>query len=73
MKGENALKKEVDAASVKRIETDENVGLTAEQVRERIQGGLANTPVKPPSKSVGAIIASNVFTYFNFRFIYCML
>ena len=68
MKGENALKKEVDAASVKRIEADENVGLTAEQVRERIQGGLANTPVKPPSKSVGAIIASNVFTYFNFIF-----
>ncbi|MBQ4247042.1 MAG: HAD-IC family P-type ATPase, partial [Ruminococcus sp.] len=68
MKGENALKKEVDTVSVKRIEADENVGLTAEQVRERIQGGLANTPVKPPSKSVGAIIASNVFTYFNFIF-----
>ena len=54
--------------SVERIEPAADFGLTAEQVSERINAGMANTPVKPPSKSVGMIIASNVFTYFNFIF-----
>lgn len=43
-------------------------GLDARQVKERVRGGCANTPVNPPSKTVGQIICSNVFTYFNLIF-----
>ena len=58
----------IDPASVERLKPDAQTGLTSQQVEQRIQAGMANTPVKPPSKSIGAIIASNVFTYFNFIF-----
>lgn len=40
-------------------------GLTEAEAAERKAGGLVNTPVKPPSKSVPQIVFSNVFTYFN--------
>ena len=43
-------------------------GLTAEQAEERTRLGYANTPVSSPGKSVGQIIFSNVFTYFNLIF-----
>lgn len=60
--------KAISREQVTRLEASAETGLTAEQVQQRIAAGMANTPVKPPSKSVGAIIASNVFTYFNFIF-----
>lgn len=60
--------KAISPEQVTRLEASAETGLTAEQVQQRIASGMANTPVKPPSKSVGAIIASNVFTYFNFIF-----
>ena len=67
---ETDLKKQpIATADVQRLEPSADIGLTAEQVQQRIAAGLANTPVKPPSKSLGAIIASNVFTYFNFIFV----
>lgn len=59
----------IDPASVERLTPDADIGLTSQQVEQRIAAGMANTPVKPPSKSIGAIIASNVFTYFNFIFV----
>ena len=40
-------------------------GLSEAEAAERKAGGLVNTPVKPPSKSVPQIVFSNVFTYFN--------
>ena len=43
-------------------------GLTAEEVAERRRAGQTNEPVAPASKSLKEIIASNVFTYFNFVF-----
>ena len=43
-------------------------GLSAQEVASRISQGKANTPVEPPSKSIGQIIFSNVFTYFNLIF-----
>ncbi len=61
-------KNTISPDSVTRLEPSADMGLTDEQVRQRIDAGLANTPVKPPSKSIGAIIASNVLTYFNFIF-----
>ncbi len=50
--------------------TDEiiNKGLTTQEVEHLTQMGLANEAVKNQSKSVGQIIASNLFTYFNLIF-----
>ncbi len=44
------------------------IGLTNEEVEERVKAGLINSEVKPPSKSIPQIIFSNLFTYFNFIF-----
>ena len=44
------------------------MGLTEEQVRERIRAGYVNTPVEPPTKTVRQIVLSNVLTYFNIIF-----
>ncbi len=52
-----------------RIFVEPDSGLTAEQVRLRTEAGYDNTPANPPSKSVGDIIADNVFTYFNLIFL----
>jgi cation-transporting ATPase E len=48
--------------------TDVKKGLTEQEVRQRVSKGLVNTAVKSQSKSVGQIIAGNVFTYFNLIF-----
>ncbi|MBE6997304.1 MAG: cation-translocating P-type ATPase, partial [Ruminococcaceae bacterium] len=50
------------------LQADPARGLTAAQAEERRQLGYANTPVQSPGKSVGQIILSNVFTYFNLIF-----
>ena len=39
---------------------DPNLGLHSGQVRERERAGYMNTPINPPTKSVGQIILSNV-------------
>ncbi len=46
----------------------EKKGLTREQVRKARFAGQVNTAVKPPSKSIKKIVATNTFTYFNFVF-----
>jgi cation-transporting ATPase E len=48
--------------------TDEKKGLTEGEVQQRVSQGLCNTAVKSQSKSVGQIVAGNVFTYFNLIF-----
>lgn len=48
--------------------TDITYGLTEKQVQERFQQGLDNKSVGNQSKTVGQIIAGNVFTYFNMVF-----
>ena len=50
------------------IQTDVNIGLSSKQVEKRIKEGLYNEPVKNQSKTVGQIIATNLFTYFNLIF-----
>ena len=52
-----------------RIIADPEKGLTSDQVKLRTEAGYDNTPANPPSKSVGDIIADNVFTYFNLIFL----
>lgn len=41
-------------------------GLTAEEVKERIQKGLVNFDNSPKTKTIIQIIRNNFFTYFNF-------
>lgn len=48
--------------------TDINKGLTAQEVQMREKAGLSNEMVKSQSKTIGQIIAGNVFTYFNLIF-----
>ena len=46
------------------------MGLTAAQAAERVRAGYANTSVEPSTKTVGQIIAGNLFTYFNLIFFF---
>ena len=62
------MKKKTPVVTVERVTPAADKGLTAAQVQERFDAGLSNKPIKPPSKSIGQIIASNVFTYFNLIF-----
>ena len=50
--------------------TDELIGngLTSEEVRHLTECGMVNEAVKNQSKTIGQIIASNLFTYFNLIF-----
>ena len=47
---------------------DYEYGLTDEQVQDRVNRGLANEQVDSNTRTVGQIVASNVFTYFNLVF-----
>ena len=57
-----------DGASPVRYHPSVAVGLSREQVEERISSGLGNETVKPQEKTVGSIIKSNLFTYYNLVF-----
>ena len=50
------------------LETNPETGLSSAQAQERVDAGWANLPIDPPGKTVGQIIKSNVFTYFNMLF-----
>ncbi|MBR4692795.1 MAG: HAD-IC family P-type ATPase [Oscillospiraceae bacterium] len=56
-------------AAVPPLEADPERGLTAAEARLRAEAGLSNKPVEAPSKTVGQIVFSNVFTYFNMLFL----
>lgn len=45
------------------------IGLTSEEVRERIDKGLTNHTDISTQKTVGQIVKSNLFTYFNLIFL----
>ena len=51
------------------FDVDADYGLTREQVQKLRYAELYNKSVTPPSKSFRKIVASNVFTYFNFVFL----
>lgn len=48
--------------------TDIHDGLSSSKVEELKLSGLSNIPVGNQSKTIGQIVAGNVFTYFNFVF-----
>ncbi|MBE7038624.1 MAG: HAD family hydrolase [Ruminococcaceae bacterium] len=52
----------------KRIYADYKTGLSTEEVMERKARGLVNLEAQPPDKTIGEIIKSNIFTYFNLVF-----
>lgn len=54
--------------SCERYSPDIEIGLTAKQVEDRVEQGLANTAVKSASKTVKQIVLGNIFTYFNMIF-----
>ncbi len=60
--------KQPPAASAKRYQSDPDMGLTASQVEERTEQGYINRAVDKSTKTIGNIICSNVFTYFNLIF-----
>lgn len=45
-------------------------GLSDAEVSARKEAGLVNKAITSPSKTIGEIIASNIFTYFNFVFLF---
>ena len=49
---------------------DSELGLSSAQAQERVDAGWANLPIDPPGKTVGQIVRSNVFTYFNMLFFF---
>lgn len=50
---------------VKRVKTDYKTGLTSDQVQERISKGQTNIAPNTNNKTIGSIIAENVFSFFN--------
>lgn len=50
------------------LETNPETGLSSAQAQDRMDAGWGNLPIDPPGKTVGQIIKSNVFTYFNMLF-----
>lgn len=59
---------EVKRIPIMRCHPDYQLGLTAEQVRERKINGWENESVEPPMQTTKEIIKENVFTYFNLIF-----
>lgn len=58
-------KRKILQRDAKRFNADFNVGLSNEQVKERIESGLTNFVKPRNSKSIPAIIIGNTFTFFN--------
>ncbi len=50
---------------IERVSADPEVGLSASNVRERIDKGYVNIATDPNEKSTAKIIATNLFTFFN--------
>ena len=50
------------------LETNPETGLSSAQAQDRMDAGWGNLPIDPPGKTVGQIIKTNIFTYFNMLF-----
>ena len=55
---------------VPELTPEPELGLSSAQAQERADAGWANLPIDPPGKTVGQIVRSNVFTYFNMLFFF---
>ncbi len=52
--------------SLKRCNPDASIGLTAEQVRSRMDAGAVNVQGTGLTPTISSIISKNIFTLFNF-------
>jgi cation-transporting ATPase E len=59
---------EMKELPLERYAPDSQIGLSEQQVLNRLARGDVNTAVDSPSKSTKEIICSNIFTYFNLIF-----
>ena len=59
------MKKKEVKKDIKRVEADISIGLTSNQVKERIEANLVNTTQVKTTKSYFSIIVKNLFTFFN--------
>lgn len=59
------LKKTKSREKIERVEPDFNVGLSTEQIEERMLKGYLNVKALNNSKSIKKIIFTNIFTFFN--------
>lgn len=59
---------ETPKVSLPRINASASHGLTSTEASQRVMSGYANTPVDPPTKTIGQIVKSNILTYFNLIF-----
>ena len=64
-----AAKRSASSARPEPLRPAPELGLTAEQAAERASAGLSNLPLRSPGKSVGQILFTNIFTYFNLVFV----
>ena len=58
-------KKTVEKQPIDRVQTLPDQGLSAQQVDERVKKGHVNISIDPNEKSMGKILAGNLFTFFN--------
>ncbi len=68
MRKTKSFKSRTQANKIPVAFAEAEAGLSSAEAKARADAGLANTPVSPPSKSVGQIIFTNIFTYFNMLF-----
>ncbi len=59
------MKSKISKKQIEVVLADEKVGLTYEQVIERVNNGYDNPIMKGGSRSIGGIILSELLTYFN--------
>lgn len=59
----------VERREIAVLEADPGCGLSAEEVRLRVENGYVNRSDSSPTKSVGDIVKSNTFTFFNLVFV----
>ncbi|HBD06584.1 MAG TPA: ATPase P [Firmicutes bacterium] len=64
-KKEQVIKPKMDLSKATRYIPDVDVGLTEEQISERIKDGYTNESKTSYTKSIGRIFVDNIFTFFN--------
>jgi cation-transporting ATPase E len=58
-------RKKIEKVTLPPLEVDEHIGLSHEQVQERVTLGLVNTCEDNSSITVSQILRNNIFTLFN--------
>ena len=62
-------KQKIENFEIKRFQPKYEIGLSEEQVNERVEQGLVNEVSKGSNKTILSIFLKNIFTFFNIMFI----